>query len=110
MPEIPILENLLESFQAIGPQIHLIIWALGILCVDFLIPPGKKSFGAVLALSGLVMAAAQLYWSWSAGPVSVFFDMLTLDSFALYFDLLFSALLTRGRLFRTPPAIAAIIP
>jgi len=89
MPEIPILENLLESFQAIGPQIHLIIWALGILCVDFLIPPGKKSFGAVLALSGLVMAAAQLYWSWNAGPVSVFFDMLTLDSFALYFDLLF---------------------
>jgi len=89
MPEIPILENLLESFQAIGPQIHLIIWALGLLCVDFLIPPGKKSFGAVLALSGLVMAAAQLYWSWNAGPVSVFFDMLTLDSFALYFDLLF---------------------
>ncbi len=60
MPEIPILENLLGSFQAIGPQIHLIIWALGILCVDFLTPPGKKGFGAVLALSGLVMAAAQM--------------------------------------------------
>lgn len=89
MPEIPILENLLGSFQAIGPQIHLIIWALGLLCIDFLTPPGKKGFGAVLALSGLVMASAQLYSSWDVGPVSVFYDMLALDSFALYFDLLF---------------------
>jgi len=89
MPEIPILENLLGSFQAIGPQIHLILWALGILCLDFLTPPGKKGFGAVLALSGLVMASAQVYSSWDIGPVSVFYDMLALDSFALYFDLLF---------------------
>jgi len=89
MPEIPVLENVLESFQAIGPQIHLIIWALGLLCVDFLTPPGKKGFGAVLALSGLVMAFAQIYSSWDVGPVSVFYDMITLDSFALYFDLLF---------------------
>ncbi len=89
MPEIPILENLVGSFQAIGPQIHLILWALGILCLDFLTPPGKKGFGAVLALSGLLIASAQLYSSWDVGPVSAFYDMLALDSFALYFDLLF---------------------
>jgi len=89
MPEIPTLENLLGSLQAIGPPIHLILWALGLLCVDFLTPPGKRGFGAVLALSGLLMAFAQIYWSWDVEPVSVFSDMLRLDSFALYFDLLF---------------------
>lgn len=94
MPEVP--ENLLEFFlqnaAAIGPPLHLIIWGMGILCWDFLIPPRDGSRGLLYAfgaLGGLTMASLQLYRLWGVNSGPAFYNMVTLDSFALYFDLLF---------------------
>ena len=92
MPELPPLDNLLESLKAIGPPLQLILWGLGILCVDFLIPASYKGRGTLYifgALLGLSMASLQLYFLWGVGLGPAFFGMITLDSFAAYFDLLF---------------------
>ncbi|MDA2926087.1 NADH-quinone oxidoreductase subunit N [Acidobacteria bacterium AH-259-G07] len=95
MPEIPQIDNLWEFFRensaAIGPQLQLIIWGLGILCVDFLIPAQKKGRGAIYALGGLFMASIHLYWFWGISPGPAFYNMVTLDFFARYFNLLFLA-------------------
>ena len=54
MPELPQISNPLEFFifngRAIGPQLHLILWGLGLLCIDFLIPKGKGRVGAFFAV------------------------------------------------------------
>ena len=95
MPEMPQIDNLWEFFQqnsaGIGPQLHLILWGLGILCVDHLIPAGKKHFGAPLAVGGLLMASVHLYSLRNIRLGPAFYDMVTLDSFALYFNVLFLA-------------------
>ena len=100
MPEIPQIENLLEFLKlnasAVGPPLQLIFWGMAILCLDFLIPEGKKSQGALYALGGLLAASAHLYWNWEVSPRSAFYDMVALDSFALFFNVVFlvSAFLT----------------
>lgn len=100
MSELPQITNLLEFFlfngRAIGPQLHLILWGLGLLCVDFLIPKNKSRVGAFFATGGIVMSAIHLYRLWGDSQPSAFYGMVTLDSFAIFFNMLFlvSALLT----------------
>ncbi len=114
MPEIPPMDNVLEFLRqntaAIGPQLHLIMWGLALLIFDFLIPNERvhirfrrkpwtfhgKALGALLALVGLTMASAHLYQSWGTFVGPAFYNMVTLDSFTLYFNMLFlvSAFLT----------------
>ena len=98
MSEIPnnVVEFLWENAAAIGPQLHLIFWGSAILCLDFLVPRSNKRLFAGLSLIGLLMASVQLYSMWGSGPVSAFYDMVTVDSFSLFFNLLFlsSAALT----------------
>ena len=94
MPELPQISNPLEFFifngRAIGPQLHLILWGLGLLCIDFLIPKGKKGrVGAFFAVGGIVMSSLHLYRLWGESLASAFYGMITLDSFALFFDMLF---------------------
>lgn len=79
-----------ENSAAIGPQLQLLIWGLGLLCVDFLIPAGKKNRGAIYALFGIGMASIHLYWR-GVIPGAAFYNMIVLDRFALYFDGLFLA-------------------
>jgi NADH-quinone oxidoreductase subunit N len=94
-----------ENLTAIGPQLQLIAWGLGILFVDFLLSPHKstfkwrgrtvsfhgKAFAAVFALFGILMSSLHLYLLWGLGPGPAFFDMYTLDSFTLFFSALFLA-------------------
>ena len=114
MPEIPPMDDVLgflrQNTAAIGPQLHLIMWGLALLIFDFLIPNERvhlrfrgrswtfhgKALGALLALVGLTMASAHLYRLWGAFIGPAFYNMVTLDSFTLYFSLLFlvSAFLT----------------
>jgi len=93
MPELPPISNPLEFFllngRAIGPQLHLILWGLGLLCIDFLIPKDKRRIGAFFAVGGIVMSSLHLYRLWGERLASAFFGMITLDSFALFFNMLF---------------------
>ncbi len=109
MTDIPLVQNFTELLQqnlvAIGPQLQLVCWGLGILFADFLLPNelvemnlgGRlvrfhgKALAAVFALLGLGMASIHLYTLWGAGVGPAFFGMVTLDSFTLYFSMLFLA-------------------
>ena len=103
MPEVPQnpLEFFLQNAAAIGPSLHLILWGMVILCWGFWSLPGNGGGGllnrflrlfqhpAVLAVGGLTMASLQLYRLWGVNSGPAFYKMITLDSFALYFDMLF---------------------
>jgi NADH-quinone oxidoreductase subunit N len=92
-----------QNLTSIGPQIQLVVWGLGILLADFLFPDYRikgrigglsftfhgKQLAAVFALVGLTMASIHLYILRDAGAGPAFFDMVTLDSFALFFNSLF---------------------
>lgn len=95
MSELPQI-NLVESLKIIGPQLHLILWGLALICFDFLIPAGRKSWAAVGALAGLTAASVHLYLAWGLTIRSGFFRMITLDPFATFFSALFlvAAILT----------------
>ncbi|MBI4446211.1 MAG: NADH-quinone oxidoreductase subunit N [Acidobacteria bacterium] len=82
-------EFLQKNSVAIGPQLHLLLWALGMLIIDFVIPAGRKAVSALLALGGIVMAGLQLYLLRSSSPISAFYDTVVLDSFATFFSALF---------------------
>ena len=103
MAELPPIDNLFEFFRinsaAIAPQLHLVVWGLGLLFVDFLLPERKirfrsfgvhgKSLSVVFALGGLTMASYHLWTLWGAGSGPAFYNMVTQDSFALFFSALF---------------------
>lgn len=95
MPEIPSSADTLEFLRlnavAIGPQLHLILWGLGILCIDFLLPPRWKVWGAPFALAALAIAFLQLCYLYNQGVTTAFYDMIVLDSFTVYFNALFLA-------------------
>ena len=93
MVELPQITNPLEFFlfngRAIGPQLHLILWGLGLLCIDFLIPKNKGRIGAFFAVAGIVMSSLHLYRLWGDSMASAFYGMVRLDSFAAFFSMLF---------------------
>ena len=105
MPELSPIQDpwgfLVQNSRAIAPQLHLILWGLGILCVEYLLPRERirigrftfagKALGAVGALFALTMASIHLYRLWGEVIGSAFYGMVALDSFARYFDLLFLA-------------------
>ena len=90
---------LVQNSRAIAPQLHLILWGLGILCVEYVMPRERirigrstvqgKAMGAVFALLALVMASAHLYSLRGEVIGPAFYGMVALDSFARYFNLLF---------------------
>ncbi|HXK59764.1 MAG TPA: NADH-quinone oxidoreductase subunit N [Acidobacteriota bacterium] len=106
MSETVQVPNLLEFLQsnaaAIGPQLQLIAWGLGILLADFLFPEYRikgrigvisfafhgKQLAAVFSAVGIIMASIHLYVLRLAGVGPAFFDMVSLDSFSLFFGFL----------------------
>ena len=89
MPEILPIGNIWESLGAIGPQLQLVVWGLGLLCMDFLIPARWKVLTALFTLMGLTIASIQLYFLYGQGMGTAFYDMVAPDSFALFFSTLF---------------------
>ena len=107
MPETVQVPDFLRFLQAnsaaIGPQLQLVAWGLGILLADSLFPDyrikGKigvlsfvfhgKQLAALFAVVGLIMSSIHLYVLRLAGTGSAFFDMVSLDSFSLFFSALF---------------------
>ena len=91
MPEIPdnVWSFLWENAAAIGPQLHLIFWGSAILCLDFLVPAANKRLFAVFSLVSLLMASVHLYLMWGSRPRFAFYDMVAVDPFSSFFNLLF---------------------
>jgi NADH-quinone oxidoreductase subunit N len=91
MAEIPnnVWDFLRENAAAIGPQLHLILGGSVILCLDFLIPAAQKRLFALFSLISLLMASGHLYLMWGSGPGSAFYDMVAVDPFSSFFNLLF---------------------
>ncbi len=84
-----LLEFLRTNSVAIAPQLHLIAWGLGILCVDPFVPATqKRPWGVGFALAGIVLASLHLFYGWDRGGPG-FDDRITLDSFAQFFDIIF---------------------
>ena len=71
----------------IGPQIHLILWGMGLLILDFLIPAGKKRAMSIFSLLGIGAASIHWYRLYRGGVGRAFYDMISLDSFSLFFQL-----------------------
>jgi len=93
MPEIAPIDNLwdflLLNFSAIGPTLHLIVWGMVILCIEFLLPKEKKGQAALYAMVGILSASVHMYWISDTSPRTAFYDMIALDSFAIFFGALF---------------------
>ncbi|MBI2822426.1 MAG: NADH-quinone oxidoreductase subunit N [Acidobacteria bacterium] len=72
----------------IGPQIHLVLWGMGLLILDFLIPKGKKHWMSAFSLLGIGAALVHWYRLYHGGVGRAFYDMISLDSFSLFFQLI----------------------
>ena len=101
MPEIPtggeLFDFLTLNARAIAPQLHLIVWGLGLLCIDFILPGREtrlfgfrgKSLSVAFALGGLLGASLQLWRLWGTGNGAAFYNMVTQDAFSEVFGILF---------------------
>src|SRR2546426_11030106 len=72
----------------IGPQIHLILWGMGLLILDFLIPAGKKRAMSIFSLLGIGAASIHWYRLYRGGVGLAFYEMVSLDSFFFFFHLI----------------------
>ena len=72
----------------IGPQIHLVMWGMGLLILDFLIPREKKHWISFFSLLGIGAAMIHWYRLYHGGVGRAFYDMISLDSFSLFFQLI----------------------
>ncbi len=85
-------EFLRNNIDTIYPPLHLILWAIGLLCLDYRLPPNlKRPWSVLLSLLGLTVSAIFLGLLWNRGAGPSFYGQITLDSFAGYFDALFLA-------------------
>ncbi len=84
------LSDLRGAAEVLAPQLYLILWALGILCIDPLLGRAHKRLWAVsFSLAGLGFSLVHLISVWGHDPERVFNGMVTLDAFARFFDALF---------------------
>jgi NADH-quinone oxidoreductase subunit N len=96
---IPILNSLLSYLQGDGhvilPEIQLVLFALGILLIDFWIEEKDKYLNAGLALAGTLFSASTLWRLRSEiaarGDLAGFHDAVLVDPFFLFFAILFLA-------------------
>ncbi len=82
-----------NEYRLMLPMVELVIFALGILLIDLMIPRQWKWLNAVGALIGVFFAAVCVWQIQSTipGPAAGFFNTLLVDHFALYFWYLFLA-------------------
>ena len=80
------------DYQAIKPEVVLAFIGLGILVIDFLVDKRHKALLAWTAIFGLGLAGYALRDSWRAlkggSPYAAFGGSLSLDTFAVYFQLI----------------------
>jgi len=69
------------------PELSLAAFAIVVILLDLFIQ--RKGLLAVISLVGLVVAAGFTIAMWGGSPQTIFNNMLAVDSFALFFKLLF---------------------
>jgi len=69
------------------PELSLAAFAIVVILLDLFIQ--RKGLLAVISLVGLVVAAGFTIAMWGGSPQAIFNNMLAVDSFALFFKLLF---------------------
>lgn len=82
-------EFLRTNSAAIAPQLHLTIWALGLLAVAPIIRSWKREWCLIFTLAALGISLLHLLTVWDEGAGPAFYGAVTLDSFARFFDLIF---------------------
>ncbi len=82
-------EFLKTNSAAIAPQLHLTIWALGLLAVAPIVRSWRREWSLIFSLAGLGISLIHLLTIWQAGAGPAFYDAVTLDAFARFFDLIF---------------------
>jgi len=72
------------------PELTLVVFAVIVILLDLFIQ--RKGALAVVSIVGLVVAAGFTIAMWGGGSRAIFSNMLAVDSFALFFKLLFIAI------------------
>ncbi len=87
-------QQALTDLQQIAALVAVVVALLLAMIADLLLPPRRRGpVVAVLALAGLAVALALAAWSLATGGGhEAYFRFATGDSFALYFEVLFSIL------------------
>jgi len=78
---------LLNEVRFLAPEITLLAMALILVLADFFVR--RKVLLVVISLFGLVVAAGLTVILWGKAPVSIFYQALWVDPFAVFFKLLF---------------------
>ena len=72
------------------PELILVVFAVIVILLDLFIQ--RKGALAVISIVGLVVASGFTIAMWGGGSLAIFNNMLAVDSFALFFKLLFLAI------------------
>jgi NADH-quinone oxidoreductase subunit N len=83
------LSQFLADLSAIQPLVFLMAWACALLLVDLFIPAGRKVWTALLAAVGLLAALGMVFVQMNQGVQSAFNDMVSVDRFALFLQVVF---------------------
>ena len=97
---IPLIDAIRSYLQGDGavilPEMELVLFALGIMLIDFWIEQRDKYLNAVLALAGTVFSGATLWMlrgrvATNGGILVGFHESVVVDGFFLFFSVLFLA-------------------
>jgi NADH-quinone oxidoreductase subunit N len=75
------------NFELLAPELTLAATAVVVILLDLFLKP--KWWLAAVSILGLVVSAGFTVSMWGGGPESLFNNLLAVDSFALFFKLLF---------------------
>jgi len=78
------------NIELLIPELTIIVFAVIVILLDLFIQ--RKGLLAVVSIVGLVVAAGFTIAMWGGGSRAIFNNMLAVDSFALFFKLLFLAI------------------
>ena len=75
------------NFWLFTPEISLAVFAIVVILLDLVVP--HKRLLALVSIAGIAVAAGFSVVMWGMSPQAIFGNMLAVDSFALFFKLLF---------------------
>ena len=75
------------NFWLFTPEISLAVFAIVVVLLDLVVP--RKGLLALVSIAGIAVAAGFSVVMWGMSPQAIFSNMLAVDSFALFFKLLF---------------------
>ncbi len=80
---------LLDEIRFLAPELALLATALAVVLLDLFVK--RKKVLAGVSFLGVLLAAGLSMMLWGGEPISVFYDVLWIDPFAVFFKFLFLA-------------------